>query len=139
MVPLRFIVTPMGWAWSVFFVQLGQTNWLSPVLPPASWMSNYVPMASFAENPGDRTVTKSLYIDNYAAFGTSTNRVQAAAAEMHKALASEGILSTLDPPGMSTHLGFELRNNRWSPMKPKFWRLERAAYHLAFDLSLIHI
>ena len=40
MVPLRLIVTPMGWAWSVFFVQLGQTNWFSLVLPQASWMSN---------------------------------------------------------------------------------------------------
>ena len=67
-VDFRLTITPMGWSWSVFLVQLGQADFLDDTVADSDWLLNMVPAPTVGAPwaGGGSSKTKALYIDNYA-------------------------------------------------------------------------
>ena len=134
LVPFRLRVPPMGWAWSVFLMQVGQHHVLRDKLGDAPWMVNHVPVPPLKakDDTGPASVVPALYIDNYAAFSIDKSAARQAAGGMKQSLLDYGILSSFDPEADQVYLGFKLNRNEWRPTETKFWRVERSAQHVAF-------
>ena len=125
----RLAVLPMGWAWSVFMVQLAQRNALSVVLPSAPWVFNGLPTACFGHAEGSQSCAKALFIDNFAAIGVDKAEAVNGAHAMVEELARLGVASTMNAD-VADCLGFSLEDFLWTPSKAKSTKLERSSFYL---------
>ena len=67
---LRLIIVPMGWSWSVFFIQMGQSAVLSEIDVDGPWLLNGTSALQVGDGSDGGKPVKSLYIDNFACFST---------------------------------------------------------------------
>ncbi len=136
-VSFRARVLPMGWAWSVFFVQAAHRHVLRGVLADSRWLTDKVPMHQItAEKPA-----KLLYIDNFCALALSEEDSRRFTRQMVDCLSAAGIFADFDATDDDHYalLGFRLAHasGHWELTDKKFWRLVGALDHVLAPNSLM--
>ncbi|CAK0874888.1 unnamed protein product [Prorocentrum cordatum] len=123
LVRLRLRVVPMGWSWAVYFIQHAMMEILRPCAPADRWLAQYVPREPVCPGSG----TSLIYIDNFAALGTSPTEANARLEQMLGAVAAAGVDAAPEPAGAPL-LGFELdpTGTQWRPTARKFWKVALA-------------
>ena len=116
----RVRVVPMGWSWSVFFVQTAHTFQMRSVRPEDPWLIDKRPCSCVEAH----NTSKVLYIDNFAALSGSRQMADDTVHHMKRQLEEKGVRSDIedDPTDL---LGFSLdaRRGWWRPTGKKFWRI----------------
>ncbi|CAK0855849.1 unnamed protein product, partial [Prorocentrum cordatum] len=123
LVRLRLRVVPMGWSWAVYFIQHAMMEILRPCAPADRWLAQYVPREPVCPGSG----ASLIYIDNFAALGTSPTEANARLEQMLGAVAAAGVDAAPEPAGAPL-LGFELdpTGTQWRPTARKFWKVALA-------------
>ncbi|CAK0899549.1 unnamed protein product, partial [Prorocentrum cordatum] len=123
LVRLRLRVVPMGWSWAVYFIQHVMMEILRPCAPADRWLAQYVPREPVCPGSG----ASLIYIDNFAALGTSAAEANARLEHMLGAVAAAGVDASPEPAGAPL-LGFELDSTgtQWRPTARKFWKVALA-------------
>ena len=127
----RMRAVPMGWNWAVFLVQQAHLHLLAEgARGPRRWLLDRRP----APEVGGGRPAAILYIDNFAAVGTSAQQVNEDVFLMEKQLRSRGLATHDVSPAATDHelLGFRLdgRLGRAAPTAARLWRLRLATEHV---------
>ena len=127
----RVRVVPMGWSWAVVLVQAANLHQLrANAGGPRRWLMD---RASAPEISGDNTASL-LYIDNFAALGTSKETVRGDSLQMEATLRNLGLAThAVEEPTLSADLvGFhrEGATGVVTSARTRFWKLALALEHV---------
>ena len=122
-------VVPMGWSWTVWFIQKAVCRLLVGEDPSPPLLAQHRPCPPLDHN----SVARMVYIDNFAAISLNADAAQEALDSMLRSLAEHSVAAATENPD-SPLLGFSLEaaGTEWRPTDVKFWRLAFAFRELGW-------